>query len=97
MDLNSEQIYLRNRWLISTKAGSDQTTIWHHQPLTRVKWFEPLQAHHLTSLISEHSALEEIHFRNKIWRTSTKGTPSRQLGRDPTINESDENTRMLNQ
>ncbi len=39
-------------------ADSNQTTIWHHQPLTLAKWFEPLQAHHLTSLISEHSALK---------------------------------------
>jgi hypothetical protein len=53
-------------WWISTKAVSNQTTIWHHQPLTRVKWFEPLQAHHLTNLISEHSALEEIHFRKNL-------------------------------
>ena len=37
----------------------------------------------------------EIHFRNKIWWTSTKGIHSRQLGRNPTINESDENTRTL--
>ncbi len=37
----------------------------------------------------------EIHFRNKVWWTSTKGIHSRQLGRNPTINESDENTRTL--
>jgi hypothetical protein len=70
IDLNSEQIYLRKVWEISTAKRSTSETddwsqqkleaikqIWHHQPLTRVKWFEPLQAHQLTSLISEHSAL----------------------------------------
>jgi len=70
-------------WWISTKAVSNQTTIWHHQPLTRVKWFEPLQAHHLTSLISEHSDWREIHFRNKIWWTSTKGIHSRKTRTAP--------------
>ncbi len=84
--LFSEKIHLRNKiWWISTatKAVSNQTTIWHHQPLTLVKWFEPLQAHHSTSLTSEHSHWREIQFRNKTWWTSTTGIHSRRTRTKP--------------
>ncbi len=77
-------------------------------------WFEPLQAHHLTCLISEYSALkrntpqtvtkrstaetQDAASATNGWKHPSKSERSQQKaftsepGRNPTINESDENT-----